>query len=712
MSNSNVTISNCRGYGLDPGVAGIQRGYFFHGYQIGSLTVEHNYIEATNFGIDIDGTNGWSLSGPVLIRYNQAKNLDGAPSDGTGGRILTGASEVTDWGNHFAIITNYQNIQTAEIAWNEIESDPTTSWIGDVINIYSSSGTPSTPILIHDNYIQGGYPAVPTATLAYAAGITMDGSAADTAATATAHVRIYNNQVVAHSSSGISLAAGHDNEAYGNRVVSNGQFADGSWYFGWNGINVVDCACYEQPPSVYFNNFAHDNTVGFLYEYVQGGALVPPPVRQDYLLTNCAGGASGPSSLCTNNSSLPDPITTATEANEFALWQQKLASNSISVGPTVAVENYEGLWWAAPPGSESGWGINFAHQGDIIFATWFTYDLAGKGWWLTMTAPETLLGTYSGTLYTTTGPAFNSVPFNPAQVKVTQVGTGTLSFGDENDATFAYTVNGNSQTKNITRQVFGPLPVCSTAAAALSTATNYTDLWWAAPAGVESGWGINFAQEGNTIFGTWFTYALDGSPLVVVGHRAQHDTRCVCGHAVSDQRTGVQRGAVQPGKRWINGGGNGDIHLQRRERRYFRLYRSTGFPRLRRSPARCSRVLGLRVSRTLRSIFSLLRGRKMNTLVLRIVFTAIALMGLPASVLAVPVLWDVARRHIQPLGGTASGSFIYDADTNTYSAINITTTTGSVLKGATYAFATNVFVCAAPCSGGADGEWESMDLMQ
>ena len=40
--------------------------------------------------------------------------------------------------------------------------------------------------------------------------------------------------------------------------------------------------------------------------------------------------------------------------------------------------NYQGLWWNAPAASESGWGINFAHQGDVIFATWFTYDLTGK----------------------------------------------------------------------------------------------------------------------------------------------------------------------------------------------------------------------------------------------------------------------------------------------------------------------------------------------
>jgi hypothetical protein len=180
---------------------------------------------------------------------------------------------------------------------------------------------------------------------------------------------------------------------------------------------------------------------------------------------------------------------------------------------STAPVSYEGLWWAAPPGSESGWGINIAHQGETFFVTWFTYDPTGKGWWLSMTAPQVAAGIYSGALYATTGPAFNAVPFNPAQVKATQVGSGTLIFSDTNDGTFAYTVNGLSQAKSITREVFGPLPACAAATASLAAATNYTDLWWAAPAGSESGWGINLTQEGQTIFATWFTYDLDGMPM-------------------------------------------------------------------------------------------------------------------------------------------------------------------------------------------------------
>src|ERR1700694_4664622 len=75
--------------------------------------------------------------------------------------------------------------------------------------------------------------------------------------------------------------------------------------------------------------------------------------------------------------------------------------------------NYQGLWWAAPAGLESGWGINFAHQGDTIFASWFTYDATGKGLWFVMTAPKASNGMYAGTFYQLTGPAFNTTPFPP-----------------------------------------------------------------------------------------------------------------------------------------------------------------------------------------------------------------------------------------------------------------------------------------------------------
>ena len=171
------------------------------------------------------------------------------------------------------------------------------------------------------------------------------------------------------------------------------------------------------------------------------------------------------------------------------------------------------MWWNAPAGSESGWGINFAHQGEVIFATWFTHDLNGKAWYLSLTAFQTGPNTFSGTLYQTSGPPLDAVPFDPAQVQRMAVGSATLTFADGNNGTFAYTVNGIAQTKAITRQVFGALPTCVWGGLSdLTLATNYQDMWWAA-GGVESGWGINFAHQGDILFATWFTYDFTGASL-------------------------------------------------------------------------------------------------------------------------------------------------------------------------------------------------------
>ena len=182
-----------------------------------------------------------------------------------------------------------------------------------------------------------------------------------------------------------------------------------------------------------------------------------------------------------------------------------------STGVAVSAAQYEGIWWNA---AESGWGLNVAQQGNVIFVTWFTYDANGRPWWLSMTATATGTGPYTGTLLATHGPAFNAMPFLPSQVTSTSVGSATLTFQDASRGTFAYTVNGVSRSKAIARMEFGPVPSCTSGLLAdPAGATNVQDLWWAAPAGVEAGWGINLVQQGSTVFATWFTYDVDGAPL-------------------------------------------------------------------------------------------------------------------------------------------------------------------------------------------------------
>jgi hypothetical protein len=150
----------------------------------------------------------------------------------------------------------------------------------------------------------------------------------------------------------------------------------------------------------------------------------------------------------------------------------------------------------------------------VIFATWFTYDLEGKPWWLSMTASRTSDYTYAGIFYQTTGPAFSASSFEPSLVVASAVGQGSLTFTDANTAMFRYEVDGVSQTKTVTRQIFGRSPpTCAFGVVNnLAQLNNYQDMWWASPPGSESGWGINITHQDDTLFATWFTYGWDESP--------------------------------------------------------------------------------------------------------------------------------------------------------------------------------------------------------
>ncbi len=196
-------------------------------------------------------------------------------------------------------------------------------------------------------------------------------------------------------------------------------------------------------------------------------------------------------------------------------------SSSLTVSSAT---NYQGLWWNS---AEPGWGINFAHEGDQVFATWYTYDTSGNPWWLSMLAtridPAAIL--YAGPIYASSGPSFDNFV---GAGSATQVGNGSVRFSDANTGSFNYRITtaprwAVDQTKAITRfNMGGTQPVCTYSANPdLNGATNYQGLWWA-PA--ESGWGVNFAHQDSQVYATWFTYAADNSPMWLSAKLAQQGT--------------------------------------------------------------------------------------------------------------------------------------------------------------------------------------------
>src|SRR5277367_7171482 len=79
--------------------------------------------------------------------------------------------------------------------------------------------------------------------------------------------------------------------------------------------------------------------------------------------------------------------------------------------------------WYIP--AESGWGIQLVQRGSVIFATLFVYGPSGQPTWYTATMDYTSNFVWTGNLYATTGDYFAIVPFNPADVTLTNVGTMT-----------------------------------------------------------------------------------------------------------------------------------------------------------------------------------------------------------------------------------------------------------------------------------------------
>lgn len=121
----------------------------------------------------------------------------------------------------------------------------------------------------------------------------------------------------------------------------------------------------------------------------------------------------------------------------------------VAAVPARAASDYTDLWWTP---SESGWGINLAQQGTLIYATFYLYGQDGRPTWYS--ALLTRVGTterftgpllrYSGTWF---GAPVWSAPTNA------QVGTATFAASSTTAATLSYTVDGLAVEKQIERTV-------------------------------------------------------------------------------------------------------------------------------------------------------------------------------------------------------------------------------------------------------------------
>ena len=301
---ADLTVRNCTGQGLPPTVEKQAPGRFLDVYRPHRLVVEHNYLAQTSGMV----VNRWSGSGgPLAVRYNRARNIDGRWRNNSGSTHCS-----------FLILNTVQQLPGIDIAYNEVLNAPDSSLVEDNLNIYNSSGTPTSPLHLHDNFVRGAYPYPATAGTFTGSGLTTDGDA--TAAGATAHVEADHNQFISTCNAAMNIAAGHDIYYHHNRAVSSGLLPDGR-RLAANHAALGVFNFYKQPATVFFHNRVADNVVG----YVHWGAPAPKADRQDLSPGNCA--------PCTGTASLPGPITLVAEAAEYRQWQAKLRRAGHTVGP-------------------------------------------------------------------------------------------------------------------------------------------------------------------------------------------------------------------------------------------------------------------------------------------------------------------------------------------------------------------------------------------
>ena len=358
---ANLTVTNTYGLALNPNVSGQIKGNFINAACVANLVVTNNHIEGWSMGIDYNQYNGNNdgTTNAIKIKNNRFVNIDSRYSDGNGGYLpshtdpSSGITTEHALGHDILLQNAYANTSSnphvglpgVEVAWNEFIKEPFLSAGEDVINLYESLGTSTSPILIHDNFIFGAYPGNPLSSLygIYTGGGIIAGDGGDGVVQPdgsivwpnAGYASVHDNQVVASLNYGLSSDFGHDNQIYSNRVVVSGCLRNGliTPHGGCGLLLYNNCANVGQDFYHYFNNVMSGNVCGNVdtHPYQNNGV---PFVQNAYSARLDSTSYFSSNTWWTANSGFP---TVNDENAEYNTWVAKLAANSQTVGLTTSV---------------------------------------------------------------------------------------------------------------------------------------------------------------------------------------------------------------------------------------------------------------------------------------------------------------------------------------------------------------------------------------
>jgi hypothetical protein len=173
-------------------------------YKTDSITVQNSRIEDANGGVYAAYSSG------VRVVDNRFKNFDSRRDDSARGQFV-----------QFNHITGSHNVISGNVGVDE----PGKSYSNDLINVYQSSGTSASPIVIADNCLQGGGP------INSGCGILVGDYGG-------ANISVLHNTLVNPGACGIGVAGGRDIGVHGNRIFGARQNFTNVGLYVWAQANT------------------------------------------------------------------------------------------------------------------------------------------------------------------------------------------------------------------------------------------------------------------------------------------------------------------------------------------------------------------------------------------------------------------------------------------------------------------------------------------
>lgn len=202
----------------------------------------------------------------------------------------------------------------------------------------------------------------------------------------------------------------------------------------------------------------------------------------------------GPMTLLSGNTAIAEifPDATSTAYIAFSYAAHDLAPLPPMPQPVTPQAD---MWWGGA--DESGWGLSVGRNGDALFVAGYLYDYGGKPMWAVMQngAWDSTHTLWTADVYIPHGTPFDHYDATRLDTG-TPAGKATLQFTGPATATFRYL---NGYPRSVSRYAFDP-----------GGNGPYHGYWFGGAA--QNGWGLHVAQQGDTIFATWYTYGADGTP--------------------------------------------------------------------------------------------------------------------------------------------------------------------------------------------------------